>query len=172
MTTALETPRLTSQTWTGHWHGFGPWIGAPERYAKEGSRRPPHEVRPAQEADHGARYQEAAGEFATSSLPPLMTGHWLAKQGQASAERTWADAAEAVDWLKRQYIDAPPFERTDGLRAYVGLDVKLAYASDVLPRGVDVTWVHHTQSRSLFSASVVCCPNLFHPGVKCPASPR
>lgn len=134
-TTAPEAPAVTSQTWAGHWHGFGPWLGSPDRYAREGNRRPPHLVRPAADADHATRYQEAAGEFATSSLPPLMTGHWMAKKGQAAADRTWTDVTDAVEWLKRHYTDQPPFERSDGLQAYVGLDGKLGYAFDVLPRG-------------------------------------
>jgi hypothetical protein len=101
-----------------------------------------------------------------------MTGHWLAKQGQAVAERTWTEVADAVEWLKKHYTDQPPFERTDGLQSYVSLDGKLEYAYDVLPRGVDVTWVHYTQAKSLLSLSVACCPNLFHPDLKCPLLPR
>jgi hypothetical protein len=170
--TAIAGPPITSQTWDGHWHGFGPWVGSPGQYAAEGGRRPAHPMRPGPEASHAGRYQEAAGEFATSSVPPLMTGHWLAKQGQASADRTWTDLTDAVEWLRKQYTAQPPFERTDGMKAYVGLDGKLAYAYDVLPRGVDVTWVHYTQARSLFSASIVCCPNLFHPTTPCPLLPR
>ncbi|GGJ15385.1 hypothetical protein [Streptomyces brasiliensis] len=170
--TAPEAPGLTSQTWAGHWHGFGPWVGPPSTYAKEGNRRPPHPVRPAPEADHAGRYQEGAGEFATSSLPPLMSGHWLAKQGQTAADRTWTDVTDAVEWLKRHYNDQPPFERTDGLRSYGSLDGKIAYAYDVLPRGVDIAWVHYTQSRSLLPLSIVCCPNLFHPDLECPLLPR
>jgi hypothetical protein len=169
--TAPEQPKLTSQTWNGHWHGFGPWNGAPERYAQEGGRRPPHPVQPGPGSDHATRYQEAASEFASGSVPPLMTGHWLAKRGQAARARTWTDVTDAVEWLKQHYISNPPFERADGLQAYAGLDVKLAYALDVLPRGVDVTWVHYPQSRSLFSASVVCCPNLFHRDIPCPLPP-
>ncbi|WP_230396181.1 hypothetical protein [Streptomyces blattellae] len=100
-----------------------------------------------------------------------MTGHWLQKRGQAAAARTWTDVADAVEWLKQGYTDNPPAERTDGLRAYVGLDVKLAYAIDALPCGVDISWVHYTKSKSLFSASVVCCPNRFHPTLTCPLPP-
>ncbi|GEC09926.1 hypothetical protein SSP24_75810 [Streptomyces spinoverrucosus] len=170
-TTAPERQRLTSQTWSGHWHGFGPWVGPPETYAKEGNRRPAHPIQPAPESDCASRYREAASEFATGSVPPLMTGHWLLKRGQATRARTWTDCGDAVGWLKQHYIGNPPFERTDGLPAYAGLDVTLAYALDVLPRGVDVSCVHYTQSRGLFSASVVCCPNLHHPDLACPLPP-
>ncbi|MEV0185564.1 hypothetical protein AB0I54_40795 [Streptomyces sp. NPDC050625] len=167
-TIAPEHPRLTSQNWAGHWHGFGPWIGPPEHYAKEGSKRPPHPVQPGPDSDHAGRYREAAGEFANGSLPPLMTGHWLMKRGQAEASRTWTDVTDAVAWLRGHYTRNLPFERSDGLQTYAELDVKVAYVYDVLPRGVDVTWVHYTESRSLFSAAVVCCPNLFHADTPCP----
>ncbi|MER5549251.1 hypothetical protein ABT072_44290 [Streptomyces sp. NPDC002589] len=100
-----------------------------------------------------------------------MSGHWLMKNGQAARARTWTDATGAVEWLKKHYTTNPPFERSDGLAAYEGLDVKIAYALDTLPRGVDIAWVYHTPSRSLFSASVVCCPNLFHPTIACPLPP-
>ncbi|MGW2550078.1 hypothetical protein [Streptomyces sp. NPDC001635] len=172
-TIALEAPTpVTSQTWAGHWHGFGPWIGAPAQYAQEGSRRPAHPVRPGPDAAFAHRYKEAGDEFTASGLPPLMTGHWLAKSGQAAAARTWTDVEQALEWLTQQYTVHPPFERTDGGQAYISLDGKVAYAGDVLPRGVDVSWVHYTQSRSLFSASVVCCPNLHHLDLDCPLLPR
>ncbi|MFI5687934.1 hypothetical protein [Streptomyces sp. NPDC051636] len=171
-TTSPEQPMLTSQTWAGHWHGFGPWIGAPDVYAAEGNRRPVHALQPGPGANFDtARHHQAGAEFASSNLPPLMTGHWLMKKNQTTRVSTWTDAAEAVDWLKEHYTANQPFERSDGLQAYVELDAKLAYALDVLPRGVDVSWVHHTQSRSLFSASIVCCPNLFHPTIPCPLPP-
>lgn len=170
-TTAPEQPKLTSQNWNGHWHGFGPWVGAPDRYAKEGGRRPPHPIVAAAVSNSTTRYREAAAEFATGSVPPLMSGHWLMKQGQVAADRTWTDVTDAVEWLKAQYTDSPPFERSDGLRAYVSLDVQVAGAYDALPRGVDVSWIHYTQSQSLFSASVVCCPNLFHSDLACPFPP-
>ncbi|MFI1728163.1 hypothetical protein ACH40E_02770 [Streptomyces acidicola] len=172
MTTAApEKPTLTSQNWTGHWHGFGPWVGTPARYAQEGNKRPAHPIQPGPGADHATRYRDAATEFATGNVPPLMTGHWLMKRGQAARARTWTDVTDAVEWLKGQFTDNLPFERGDGLKAYTSLDVKLAYAHDVLPRGVDVSWVHYTQSRNLFSASVVCCPNLHHPALDCPMPP-
>ncbi|MFE7275562.1 hypothetical protein [Streptomyces sp. NPDC057623] len=170
-TTAPEQPKLTSQNWNGHWHGFGPWVGAPDRYSKEGGRRPPHPIMPDSGAENATRYREAASEFATGGVPPLMSGHWLLKQGQAARARTWTNVTDAIEWLRQQYTESPPFERADGLRAYVSLEVQVAGALDVLPRGVDISWVHHTGSQNLFSASVVCCPNLFHPHLACPLPP-
>lgn len=177
--TPLHPPKLTSQNWAGHWHGFGPWVGTVAQYYEEGNRRPPHPdpPSPAMDGDKQAvrlqrRYREAAAEFYGSALPPVMTGHWLVKRGQAAADRTWTDVTDAVEWLKQRYTDQPPFERADGLRAYVPLDALIASAYDTLPRGVDVTWSHYTPGKSLLSMSVVCCPNLFHPSVACPLPPR
>ncbi|MFI0966995.1 hypothetical protein ACH4S8_37275 [Streptomyces sp. NPDC021080] len=183
MTAATQThqePELTSQNWAGHWHGFGPWIGSPAVYHAEGNRRPAHPVPPAPPAgkDDKAgirlqeRYREAAVEFSTGDVPPIVTGHWLVRMGRAAAERTWTDLTDAVEWLKAQYTDNPPFERADGLQAYLSLDDRIAYAYDGLPRGVDTTWCYYTPAKSLLSMSVVCCPNLFLPKVACPLPPR
>ncbi|MEU0739132.1 hypothetical protein [Streptomyces sp. NPDC006134] len=169
-TIAPEEPRLTSQTWRGHWHGFGPWIGDPKAYAAEGNRRPAHPVLPVA-PDIVDRYHKAAQEFSTGTLPPLMTGHWLLKKAQVTRALTWTDVGKAVVWLEQQYLETPPFERTDGQQAYVGLDVTLAYARDALPRGVDVSCVYYTPSRSLFAAQIVCCPSLHHPDLPCPLPP-
>lgn len=161
----------SGRAWGGHWHGYGPWIGSPAVYAEEGGRRPAHPNVPDSTATHATRYHVAAGEFTNSEVPPLMTGHWLQKRGQSARARTWTDVTDAVKWLREQYDTKPPFERTDGGQAYVDLGVKVAYAHEVLPLGVDVTWVHYTSGQSLFSASVVCCPNHFHPDMKCPLPP-
>ncbi|MFF1702473.1 hypothetical protein [Streptomyces sp. NPDC058252] len=171
--------QLAVHNWNGHWHGYGPWTGSPAAYHQEGNRRPAHPngppvpMSPEDKVAHRVleRYREGAAVFSGSDLPPLMTGHWLQKSGQASADRTWTNVIDAVEWLKKCYTDNPPFERTDGLHAYVGVDVKVAYAYDVLPGGVDVTWVHYTPAKNLFSLSVVCCPNRFHPRLACPLPP-
>ncbi|AKJ12906.1 hypothetical protein ABB07_23585 [Streptomyces incarnatus] len=166
-------------TWSGHFHGYGPWIGTPESYHKEGNRRPPHPDHPAPPASPDdkqaervlARYREVAAEFPTSNLPPLMTGHWLLKRNQTSAGRTWTDPAVALKWLTKHYLENLPFEREDGRRAYAGLETKREYAIDVLPVGVDVSWVYYTRSGNIVSLSVVCCPNRHHPELGCPMPP-
>jgi hypothetical protein len=117
------------------------------------------------------RYREAAAEFQTGNVPPTMTGHWLMKKTQVSADRTWADLGIALAWLTKEYEENPPFIRADGLQAYSSLENKLEYATDVLPRGVDVSWVYYTPSKNLISFSVVCCPNRFHPDIPCPLPP-
>lgn len=166
-------------SWSGHWHGYGPWIGSSADYAKEGGRRPAHPNGPPSVLDPEDkkqqavlnRYREAAAEFQTGNVPPTMTGHWLMKKSQVSADRTWIDLGVALAWLTKKYKENPPFVRADGLEAYSSLDNKLEYATDVLPRGVDVSWVYYTSSKSLISFSVVCCPNRFHPDISCPLPP-
>ncbi|MFF9511804.1 hypothetical protein ACF1BU_15950 [Streptomyces sp. NPDC014724] len=117
------------------------------------------------------RYREAAAEFQTGNVPPTMTGYWLLKKSQVSDDRTWADMGIALAWLTKQYETNPPFVRSDGLEAYSSLDNKLEYATDVLPRGVDVSWVYYASSKSLISFSVVCCPNRFNSEISCPLPP-
>ncbi|MFG2624789.1 hypothetical protein [Streptomyces sp. NPDC048473] len=76
-----------------------------------------------------------------------------------------------MTWLQTMYESNPPFEREDGMQAYVCLEQKVTYAMDALPRGVDVCWVHYTKSSSLVSCSVVCCANHHHPNILCPLPP-
>ncbi|MEU4843846.1 hypothetical protein [Streptomyces gilvosporeus] len=148
-------------------------------YGQEGGRRPPHHNGPPSITDPEDkkqqavldRYREAASEFQSGNVPPTMTGHWLMKKHLVSADRTWTDARVALSWLTKQYQEAPPFVRQDGLEAYCGLDWKIEYAEDVLPRGVDVTWCYYLASENLISYSVVCCPNRFHPEIACPLPP-
>ncbi|GAB2327890.1 hypothetical protein [Streptomyces variabilis] len=139
-------------TWTGHWHGFGPWVGGGQEYAREGQRRP------------GAVAGEA---FLLDRRPPMMTGWWLMRRAQVAA--TWeGDPAPAVAWLEETYAAHPPGERADGGQAYASLEWRRAYALDRLPRGRDITWCYWLPSRSLASFSVVACPNHFHPELPCP----
>ncbi|MFC9244458.1 hypothetical protein ACFT7S_10640 [Streptomyces sp. NPDC057136] len=148
-------------------------------YAREGGRRPPHSNGPPvptnpedkKQQQVLDRYREAAAEFQTGNVPPTMTGYWLLKKSQVWDDRTWADMGIALAWLTKQYETNPPFVRSDGLQAYSSLDSKLEYATDVLPRGVDVSWVYYTSSKSLISFSAVCCPNRFHPEISCPLPP-
>ncbi len=166
-------------SWTGHWHGYGPWVGSAKVYAMEGSRRPPHPNGPPTTTDPQDkaqqrvldRYREAAAEFQSGNVPPTMTGYWLMKKSHAAHERTWSDVEGSLAWLTKAYASNTPMERADGLTAYSGLNTKIEYASDVLPRGVDVSWVYYTPSDNLVSYSVVCCPNRFHPEIPCPLSP-
>ncbi|MFM9368756.1 hypothetical protein [Streptomyces sp. Da 82-17] len=117
------------------------------------------------------RYREAASEFTTGNVPPTMTGYWLQKKNQVASDRTWSDLGIVLAWLTKQYEANLPFERPDGRQAYSTLDTKLDYATDVLPRGVDVSWVYYTPSERLISFSIVCCPNRFHPEIACPLPP-
>ncbi|MDX3383603.1 hypothetical protein PV682_19350 [Streptomyces niveiscabiei] len=165
-------------TWSGHFHGYGPWVGTPENYHREGNRRPPHPTPPAPPAPDDktaertlARYREVSAEFPASNLPPMMSGHWLLKRNQTSADRTWTDPEAALEWMTKHYLDNLPLEPDDGKQMYVGLDVKREYAADVLPVGVDVSWVHYNRSGNIVSINVVCCPNRHHPDLRCPLPP-
>jgi hypothetical protein len=96
--------------WTGHWHGYGPWTGTRDEYGKEHLRRP-----------GPSPDDEMTRAFMAEALPPLMTGHALLRRHQTAPERTWTAAQDAVGWLTTMYADRPPFERSDGLRAYAPL---------------------------------------------------
>ncbi|MEV5047321.1 hypothetical protein AB0N20_22465 [Streptomyces griseoincarnatus] len=144
-------------SWTGHWHGFGPWVGSGREYAQEGQRRP------------GAVAGLATETFLRDKRPPMMTGWWLMRRGQVAA--TWEDDPRpAVAWLEQQYAAHPPMTREDGRQAYASLEWKRAYALDQLPRGRDITWGYWTSAGSLASFSVVSCPNRFHPDLPCPVA--
>ncbi|KIF69788.1 hypothetical protein HY68_16295 [Streptomyces sp. AcH 505] len=147
-------------TWSGHWHGYGPWTGSRNAYGQEPLRRPGLEAN-----------SEQTRMFLASVLPPLMTGHWLMRRDQTAADRTWTTDGDAIGWLQATYEVNPPFERDDGGLAYIALEDKIAYATDSLHRGVDVCWVHYTKSSSLVSFSVVACPNHHHPHISCPLPP-
>lgn len=146
-------------SWRGHWHGFGPWVGSGAEYGREGQRRPgptPNDL--------------VTKTFLESKVPPIMTGHWLLRRTQASQERTWTVAEDAVAWLEKQYADHPPMIRSDGKQSYTTVEVKVGYAQEALPRGIDLTWAYWT-THSLVSFSVVGCRNIHHPKIACPFPP-
>ncbi|MFD3910908.1 hypothetical protein [Streptomyces sp. NPDC058603] len=144
-------------SWSGHWHGYGPWTGSRDTYGQEGLRRP------------GAHpNDEQTRAFLASTMPPMQTGHWLMRRSQTSADRAWTDLADAVNWLKRTYGANLPVEREDSKQAYIDLDTKADYAEGALSRGSDAVWVHYTKSSNLVSFSVVCCPHRFLPRIPCP----
>ncbi|MDQ8701191.1 hypothetical protein RCO28_01645 [Streptomyces sp. LHD-70] len=145
--------------WQGHWHGFGPWVGDGKSYANEAVRRP-------------ADLSGAHVEFIQSRVPPLMTGLWLMRPAQAVRERTWTHVGDAIAWLTDTYKQHPPLESPDGATAYVGHEVKTAYARDALPRGVDVVWAYWLRGQTIASYAVVCCPNFFHKSLPCPCPPN
>lgn len=167
-------------SWSGHFHGYGPWVGSPETYHRAGYRRPPHPSPPTlltstddkKAIDIHTHYHQAAKEFPVSPLPPMMSGHWLLKRAQASPERTWASATAAVDWLTAGYLANLEAGHADPARTGAGLDGKRVYALDALPGGVDVSWVYYDHASQIVSIEVVCCPNLHHPELACPLTSR
>ncbi|MFD8789328.1 hypothetical protein [Streptomyces vinaceus] len=158
--------------WQGHYHGYGPWVGDIKDYSREGERRPG----PAVEGlgTPGVllpEHKKQVDYFIEDKRPPMMTAHWLLKRGQTSSARTWTDPAEAISWLEIIYAENPPYERPDNLLAYAPLSVKVSYAHEVLPLGVDVTWAYYLKSKSFLSASVVACKNRLFPNIPCPLPP-
>ena len=146
--------------WSGHWHGYGPWIGSRSEYNQE------HLRRPGLSPD-----DEQTRMFIAATIPPLMTGHALLRRNQTARERTWTAVQEAVDWLTKTYADRPPYEGADGQRAYAPLEVKIGDAEEHLPRGKDTSWTYYTRNGAFMSYEVICCPNHFHPDIPCPLPP-
>jgi hypothetical protein len=100
-----------------------------------------------------------------------MTGHALLRRNQAAPDRTWTTVSEAVDWLTKTYADRPPFERPDGQRAYVPLEVMIRGAEEYLPLGTDTVWAYYARSGAFVSYQVICCPSRLHPDIPCPLPP-
>ncbi|MFH9299087.1 hypothetical protein [Streptomyces sp. NPDC017520] len=63
---------------------------------------------------------EQTRAFVASTLPPLMTGHWLMRQDQTAADGTWTHVVGAVTWLKSMY-EAPPLRGTGARLAAIKL---------------------------------------------------
>jgi hypothetical protein len=146
--------------WSGHWHGYGPWSGTRSEYNQEHLRRP-----------GASPDDEQTRTFTAATVPPLMTGHALLRRHQAAPDRTWATVAEALGWLAKTYADRPPYERADGLSAYVPLEVKIRDAEEHLPLGTDTVWAYYARSGAFTSYEVICCPSRLHPGIPCPLPP-
>lgn len=135
---------MTSKDWLGHWHGYGPWVGTRDELGQEYLRVPAHP------------------DFLASPMPPVITGHWLLRQSQTSADRTWTTAGDAVEWLKKVYHDRPP------TGDYMPVEDKARFAEGELLIGNDVVWAWY-YGRNFVSSSVICCPNLpLHPDIPCP----
>jgi hypothetical protein len=147
-------------TWSGHWHGYGPWIGTRDEYGKEHLRRP-----------GASPDDEQTRAFIAETLPPLMTGHALLRRNQTAPDRTWTIVRDAVDWLTKVYADRPPYERPDGLRAYVPLEAMVQGAEGHLPLGKDTVWAYYGRNGAFVSYSVICCPSPLHPDIACPLPP-
>ena len=142
--------------WSGHWHGYGPWIGSRTEYGQEHLRRPGL-----------APDDEQTRMFMASTIPPIRTGQALLRRNQAARDRTWTDVREAVDWLTKVYADRPPYEG-----GYVPLEVMTRGAEEHLPLGKDTIWTYYARNGAFVSSEVICCPNGFHPDIPCPLPPR
>lgn len=141
-------------TFTGHYHGYGPWTGSREEFAKEALRRP------------GKHPQdEATQNFLRGSMTPVQLGHSLLRKDQTTRGRTWTDVADALDWLSKTYVGHPP--TGDEL----ALETKLPHAEEALTLGSDVNWAYYTRGQFV-SFCVIACPNRFFPNIPCPLPPR
>ena len=146
--------------WSGHWHGYGPWIGSRSEYGQEHLRRP-----------GTSPGDEQTRMFMASTIPPIQTGHVLLRRHQAARDRTWTTVQEAVDWLTKNFNDRPPFERADGLGAYLSLASRIEGAEEYLPLGADTIWAYYTRSGAFMTFEVICCPSRLHPDILCPLPP-
>ncbi|MFG3440199.1 hypothetical protein ACGF0J_23370 [Nonomuraea sp. NPDC047897] len=127
-----------------HWHAYT-WIGSGEELDREEERRP------------------GSPEFATSPLPPMLTGDWLARPA-SRITATFDEAAQAVEWLATRYGTVrKAFPHPDR----VGLPARLDAAGDALPRGVDVQWGEWLTGGRFVTISVICGPNR-HTAHPCP----
>lgn len=125
-----------------HYHGFGPWTGTRDEYAREGLRVPGHPA------------------FGTIAMPPVQTGHALLRPRLVRG--TWEAPGGAVEWLRRTYAAYPPGRPSGTPEDWFEIQ------EDSLTRGSDVVWGYYLASGAYCTYSAVCCPNKFCPGITCP----
>ncbi len=124
-----------------HWHAYT-WTGHGAELKREAERRPD------------------SPDFATSPLPPMRTGDWLAKPPARIVE-TFDDADKAVEWMAGEYEPVRPGSDT------VPLEHRRTVAADLLPRGVDVQWGEWLHGGRFITLGMICCPNR-HVNHPCP----
>src|SRR5690554_6506940 len=83
MVQAREGRPPTIEGGSMHWHAYT-WTGSGADLGREAERRP------------------GSPEFATSPLPPMITGDWLAKPASRIAA-TFRKVEDAARWLGEQY---------------------------------------------------------------------
>ncbi|WP_052390763.1 hypothetical protein [Streptomyces sp. NRRL B-24484] len=155
---------------SGHWHGYGPWIGTSALYHTEYLRRP-QPIDPATlKSPKGQAFDaEHYKPFEQRTIPPMFTGHYLLRRPADLADRTWKDPDSAVEWLAgiyRRYLPAPRF---DGGAVDCGLDAKTHHARTAIAHGTDSVWCYYITGDRLISYAVISCPNLpLHPEIPCP----
>jgi hypothetical protein len=134
-----------------HWHGFV-WVGS------AGAR-----------SDFKRQAERTLGtaEFAESTIPPEMTGWYLAKRRLVKATFTDLDAVAA--WLREQRDARPP---TGATGRPCGPDCHIRYAVRTLSHGKDDVWSWPIGTGSEAHIATICCPNEFWPDLPCPAPPR
>ncbi len=137
-----------------HWHGYGPWTGPAAELRQEGARRP----------GQAANSQETLA-FVASKLPPMQTGHYLMRPRQASADRTWTDVEQALDWLAKTVADHPPHGD------YVPADTAREHDRAQLLGGADVYRQYYTGNAAVAAFGIIACPHAHLAGIRCPLPP-
>ncbi|SIM53209.1 hypothetical protein SAMN04489832_0448 [Micromonospora cremea] len=167
--------------WSGHWHGFGPWVGARDEFNKEYLRRPGANLTDAHIREHLSREmapgafrqwlltQGGANDytrtFLANDMTPVQLGHSLLKLTKVSADRTWTDIDDALSWLAKTWIDNPPGGDV------LPLEKTIEYKREALLLGSDVCTGYYTPGFSYVDFTIICCPNRFFPNIPCPLPP-
>jgi hypothetical protein len=152
-----------------HHHGYL-WTGPKQRFDQEALRRPPHPEPPppGSRPELIQRYQEVAGEFPTSDLPPLETAYWLVKP-RSLIRGTWDEAKEAAAWLGERLAEYAPRFAAERDRDIIRTASLVGSAAMRLASGADVSLGLYLERPSYLSLAVVtCCPNGTRPELPCP----
>ncbi|GAA0631979.1 hypothetical protein GCM10010174_61180 [Kutzneria viridogrisea] len=122
-----------------HWHGF--------YSAVDGNTIKP-----------GGQPERSYGDpsFQSNEIVPNVTHHWLYRSRQVKG--TFREVSKATEWLAQQYAQnvAPLLPREP---VVAPLDVRLDYASKMLPAGTDVVWGFWLSTGRFASVNMICCPN-------------
>ncbi len=129
-----------------HWHGYGPWTGQPLQREDEKHRR------------------SAGPQADNAALPPMQLGEYLTRRRATSADRTWTNVDEALDWLAKRAAEHPPYG------SYVSAEDSRGRDREQLHGGSDVYRQYYTGTSSMTAFAVVCCPHA-HLLVPCPLPP-
>ncbi|MCG6499174.1 hypothetical protein [Kitasatospora sp. A2-31] len=152
---------------SGHWHGYGPWIGTNAQYHTEYLRRP-NPIDPEWLKSQKAPDPNAFTPFERRAIPPLRTGHYLLRRPAELADNTWKEAEPALRWLVTTYQANPPARRPDGGAVDAGLDARAHHARTDITNGVDVVWSYYVPGDRMISYAVIACPNRHLPEITCP----
>ncbi|WP_043471053.1 hypothetical protein [Kitasatospora sp. MBT66] len=153
---------------TGHWHGYGPWIGTNTQYHTEHLRRPAPIDTEWLKSQKKTPDPLAFTPFERRTIPPTQTGHYLLRRPADLADRTWKEVDPAVNWLVTTYQSTPPEQRRDKRAVDAGLDIKTQQARTDITNGVDVVWCYYIPGERMINFAIIACPNRHLPEIACP----